>query len=64
MADIAAGRADVTVIGISQRGIVVTALTEAMAQMDWVNWRPKDQAWLEWRKLADTLARPGPGQEG
>jgi 6-phosphofructokinase 1 len=64
MADIAAGRADASVIGISQRGIAVTALTEAMAQIDWVNWRPKDQAWLEWRKLADTLARPGPGQEG
>jgi hypothetical protein len=41
----------------------VTALNEAMAQIDWGEWRPKKQAWMEWRGLADTLARPGPGQE-
>jgi len=45
-----------------RRGIVVTPLKDALAQMDWINWRPKEQAFMEWRGLADTLARPGPAQ--
>jgi 6-phosphofructokinase 1 len=61
MADIAAGRSEVNVIGIERRGVVVTRFAEAMAQMDWENWRPREQAFLQWRRLADTLARPGPG---
>ncbi len=61
MADIAAGRADVNVIGIQKRGVVVTPYEEAMEGFDWANERPKEQAFLQWRKLADTLAKPGPG---
>lgn len=62
LADIAAGRADVNVIGIQSRGVVVTPYEEAMAGFDWENERPKEQAFLRWRKLADTLAKPGPGE--
>lgn len=62
LADIAAGRADVNVIGIQKRGVVVTPYEEAMAGFDWENERPKEQAFLQWRKLADTLAKPGPGE--
>jgi 6-phosphofructokinase 1 len=60
MADIAAGRADVNVIGILRRGVVVTPFEEALAQFDWENERPVEQAFLQWRNLADTLAKPGP----
>ncbi|MGQ9490031.1 MAG: 6-phosphofructokinase [Anaerolineae bacterium] len=62
LADIGAGRADVNVIGIQSRGVVVTPYEEAMAEFDWENERPKEQAFLRWRKLADTLAKPGPGE--
>ncbi len=61
MADVAARRADANVIGIMRRGVVITPLEEAMAQVDWENWRPKEQTFLSWRKLADTLAKPKPG---
>jgi 6-phosphofructokinase 1 len=61
MGDIAAGRAGANVIGIVDQEVAVTPFAEAMAQVDWENWRPRDQAWLRWRDLADTLARPGPG---
>jgi 6-phosphofructokinase 1 len=61
MADIARGRTEANVIGIVDQQVVITPFAEAMAQVDWVNWRPRDQAWLRWRVLADTLARPGPG---
>jgi 6-phosphofructokinase 1 len=61
MDDIAAGRADANVVGILRRGVVVTPFAEAMAQMDWVNGRPQKQTFLQWRQLADTLAKPGPG---
>jgi 6-phosphofructokinase 1 len=60
MADIAAGRADVNVIGILQRGVIVTPFDEAMAAMDWENERPREQAFMQWRRLADTLAKPEP----
>ena len=60
MADIAAGRADVSVIGILERGVVITPFSEAMETMDWDNERPKEQAFMKWRRLADTLAKPGP----
>jgi len=60
MADIAAGRTDVSVIGILQRGVVITPFSEAMATMDWKNERPKEQAFMKWRRLADTLAKPAP----
>ena len=63
MADIAAGCDDVNVIGIERRGVAITPLAEAMAQMDWGNGRPREQAFLLWRQLADTLAKPGPGWE-
>jgi 6-phosphofructokinase 1 len=62
--DMAASRADANVIGIMRRGVVITPLDEAMAQMDWENWRPKEQAFMEWRHLADTLAKPGPKANG
>ena len=61
MADIAAGRADASVIGILKRGVVVTPFEEAMETMDWQNERPKEQAFMQWRRLADTLAKPEPG---
>ena len=61
MDDIAAGRTDANVVGILDRGVVVTPFDEAMAQMDWANGRPKEQTFLQWRRLADTLAKPGPG---
>ena len=60
MADIAAGRADVSVIGILQRGVVITPFSEALEIMDWENERPKEQAFMQWRRLADTLAKPEP----
>ncbi len=60
MADMQAGRPDVNVVGILQRGVAVTPLKDALGQMDWENWRPKQQAFMQWRQLADTLARPGP----
>ncbi len=60
MTDIAAGRADANVIGVLKRGVVVTPFAEAMATMDWVNERRTDEAFLQWRGLADTLAKPGP----
>lgn len=62
LTDIAAGRADVNVIGIQKRGVMVTPYEEAMAEFDWENERPKEQTFLQWRKLADTLAKPGPGE--
>jgi 6-phosphofructokinase 1 len=61
MADIAGGRTEANVIGIVDQQVVITPFAEAMAQVDWENWRPRDQAWLKWRTLADTLAKPGPG---
>jgi 6-phosphofructokinase 1 len=61
MADVAAGRTGANVIGIVDQEVVVTPFAEAMAQVDWENWRPKDQTWLTWRSLAHTLAKPGPG---
>jgi 6-phosphofructokinase 1 len=63
MQDIAAKRADASVIGIQKRGVVVTPLEKAMAEIDWVEWRPIAQAWLDWRTLADTLAQPGPNSD-
>jgi hypothetical protein len=61
MGDITAGRTDANVIGIVNQEVVVTPFIEAMAQVDWENWRPREQSWLEWRALADTLAKPGQG---
>jgi hypothetical protein len=61
MADIAAGQTEANVIGIVNQEVVFMPYGEAMAQVDWVNWRPKEQDWLMWRVLADTLAKPGPG---
>jgi 6-phosphofructokinase 1 len=61
MADITAGRTDANVIGTVNQEVVVTPFTVAMAQVDWENWRPREQNWLEWRALADTLAKPGQG---
>lgn len=57
--DIVAGRADANVIGIQRRGVVVTAYEDAMADFDWESERPKEQAFMSWRGLADTLAKPG-----
>jgi 6-phosphofructokinase 1 len=61
MADIAAGSAEVSVIGIQRRGIETTPFAQAMAQMDWAHGRPKEQAWLAWKEVAETLAKPTPG---
>lgn len=63
MEDIAAGRDHVNVIGLAQRGIRITPYEEAMATMDMVNGRPREQAFLSWRSLADKLAKPGPEQQ-
>jgi hypothetical protein len=62
MADIASGSAEVSVIGIQRRGIETTPFAQAMAQMDWAHGRPKEQAWLAWTEVAETLAKPGPGR--
>ena len=56
----AAGRTDVSVIGILERGVVITPFSEAMEIMDWKNERPNEQAFMQWRRLADTLAKPEP----
>jgi 6-phosphofructokinase 1 len=61
MADCSTLRTDANVIGIVDQKVVVTPFAEAMAQVDWENWRPREQAWLNWHTLADTLAKPGPG---
>jgi 6-phosphofructokinase 1 len=61
MDDIAHGQTTACVIGIERRGAIVTPLDEAMAQMDWGNGRPKEQQYLQWRDLADTMSKPGPG---
>jgi 6-phosphofructokinase 1 len=61
MSDISTGRTDANVIGIVDQEVVITPFAEAMAQVDWENWRPREQSWLKWRALADTLAKPGPG---
>jgi hypothetical protein len=31
-----------------------------METMDWKNERPREQAFMQWRRLADTLAKPEP----
>ena len=62
MSDIAEKRTGAQVVGIMRRGVVFTPFAEALAQMDWENWRPKEQPFLQWRGLADTLAKPGPGE--
>jgi 6-phosphofructokinase 1 len=59
--DIAAGRSSASVIGILRRGVAITPLADAMSQMDWATERPKEETFLRWRSLADTLAKPGPG---
>ncbi len=64
MDDISAGRDEVNVIGLVQRGIKITPYLEAMAAMDMENGRPQQQAFLTWRRLADRLAKPGPGNTG
>jgi 6-phosphofructokinase 1 len=61
MADIDDCKTEANVIGIIDQEVVITPFGEAMDQVDWVNWRPREQAWLKWHSLADTLARPGPG---
>jgi 6-phosphofructokinase 1 len=61
MEDIAEGRADVSVIGIEERGVVITSFQEASSIMDWACGRPREQSFMLWRRLADTLAKPGPG---
>ena len=48
-------------IGIEQRGVVITPFQDAAAEMDWACGRPNEQSFMLWRKLADTLAKPGPG---
>lgn len=61
MEDIEARRTDANVVGIHGRGVEITPLADAMAQMDWSTGRPKEEAFMAWRHLADTLAKPGPG---
>ena len=61
MADIDSGSTDVCVVGLQRRGIEETSFIDAMAQMDWEHGRPKEQMWMAWRDLAETLAKPGPG---
>ena len=53
--------ADVCVVGLQRRGVEATPFVDAMALMDWGHGRPKEQAWMAWRGLAETLAKPGPG---
>jgi 6-phosphofructokinase 1 len=60
MQDMAGKRSDASVIGIEKRGVTTTPLDQALAEIDWTEWRPKEQSWLDWRRLADTLAKPGP----
>ncbi len=60
MQDIESGNTDINVIGIERRGVAVTPYKEAMLTMDWVCGRPKEQSFLNWRNLVDTLAKPDP----
>ena len=59
--DIEAQSTDANVVGVLGRGVEITSLADAMAQMDWTTGRPKEEAFMAWRQLADTLAKPGPG---
>ncbi|OQA38319.1 MAG: 6-phosphofructokinase [Chloroflexi bacterium ADurb.Bin325] len=63
MQDIEAGNTDINVIGIERRGVAVTPYKEAMLMMDWESGRPKEQSFLAWRGLVDTLAKPDPVRE-
>jgi len=60
MQDIESGNTDINVIGIERRGVAVTPYKEAMMEMDWVCGRPKEQSFMNWRNLVDTLAKPDP----
>jgi 6-phosphofructokinase 1 len=60
MQDIESGNTDINVIGIERRGVAVTPYKEAMLTMDWVCGRPREQSFLNWRNLVDTLAKPDP----
>ncbi len=60
MQDIESGNTDINVIGIERRGVAVTPYKEAMLTMDWECGRPKEQSFLKWRDLVDTLAKPDP----
>ena len=62
MADIAAGRADVSVIGILKRGVVVTPFEEAMETMDWQNERPKEQAFMQVAAAGGHAGEAGTGR--
>lgn len=62
--EIEAGSDGVHVIGIQRRGVVATPYDEAMEGFDWENERPKEQAFMRWRSLADVLAKPAPGRKG
>ncbi len=60
MADMEAGRPAASVVGILKSGVVVTPLDEAMKQIDWDTGRRREETFMQWRGLADTLAKPGP----
>ncbi len=62
--EIAAGRDNVLVTGIQRRGVVAAPYDEVMEDFDLEHERPKDQPFMQWRKLADTLAKPEPGNGG
>jgi 6-phosphofructokinase 1 len=63
MDDIVNNRTDVNVVGVQRGDITVTPLDQALDQMDWKNGRPQEEPFMNWRRLADTLAKPGPGWE-
>jgi 6-phosphofructokinase 1 len=63
MDDMVTNRTDANVIGVQQGAIAVTSLDDALSQMDWMNVRPQKEPFMNWRRLADTLAKPGPGWE-
>ncbi len=60
MQDIESGNTDINVIGIERRGVAITPYKEAMTEMDWICGRPKEQSFMNWRNLVDTLAKPDP----
>lgn len=54
------GQTEVVCIGLRGEGVGFTPLTEALAEMDLENERPRAQWWLDLHKTVRMLSQPGP----